>query len=83
MRAGRYEIVRRPGCAFPLARNRYGRAFLFACMLYPTAVRRSNALVFQGKRFCYGPNVTRIQVDFTGPIPAELFERPAESPLEK
>lgn len=32
----------------------------------------------EGKRCLWGPATTRLQVDFTGPVPDELFELPEE-----
>ncbi len=47
---------------------------------YPTAVRSGSGVLHNDERHYYGPDVTRIQVDFTGPIPGELFEFPADVP---
>ncbi len=45
---------------------------------YPKVVRQSGASLVEGKRCLWGPATSRLQVDFTGPVPDELFELPEE-----
>lgn len=47
---------------------------------YPKTIRRTFHTVSGGKRYLWGePTVTSIQLDVTGPIPDNAFERPTET----